>query len=390
MKFSQIAFATLLASSCVGAAYAQEAIRVGILPSGKLDLITDVSGIRVGQVTKIEGDGKLVPGRGPVRTGVTVVIPNDDIWNRRVSAATLDLNGNGEMTGSHWIAESGFLEGPIALTNTMNVGRVDDGMVDWLLKRYPKLTDDDVPEPVVAECDDEELNDIAGRHVHASDVVRALDSAASGTFARGNVGAGTGMHLFDFKGGIGSSSRVLDGSHGGYTVGVLVNANTGSGQRARLRINGVPVGTSLRNEFLPVHPRTALLRETGRASDGSIIVVVATDAPLDARQIRTMLKRATLGLGNVGAASHTSSGDLFIGFSTTRIYPRHGAEKSSLALVADEPTMDALYDATIEATEAAIVDALASARTMTGVDGNTLYGLPVDRVRELVHPTAHP
>jgi D-aminopeptidase len=189
---------------------ARDGITIGTLPSGPLDAITDVAGVRVGQVTKIEGaPGPLVPGQGPVRTGVTVVLPNDDPWMKRVAAATFDLNGNGEMTGAHWVDEAGFLETPIALTNTLDVPRVDDGVIDWLVRKHPGIgVDDDVPLPVVAECDDQGINDIDGRHVSPADTVAALDGARTGPFERGGVGAGTGMRAFGFKAGIGTASRM--------------------------------------------------------------------------------------------------------------------------------------------------------------------------------------
>lgn len=363
---------------------ADDRIPVGVLPAGALDALTDVPGVMVGQITKIEGAaGPLVPGKGPVRTGVTAILPNGDIWNHRVAAATYVLNGNGEMTGTHWIDEAGFLEAPIALTNTLDVGRVDDGVIEWMLKRYPNLgVHDDVPLPVVAECDDQGLNDIQGRHVTASDAVAALDAARVGSFPRGDVGAGTGMHAFGFKGGIGTASRVVSKASGGYTVGVLVNANTGS--RAELQIDGVPVGRLLQHEYLPVFPHPAALRNTGRAADGSIIVVLATDAPLDARQLRELLKRAVLGLGRTGLTSHVSSGDLLVAFSTTRIYARNTSGTPPAQILADEDALDALFAATAEASEAAVVDALLSARTLSGARGLTLYGLPAARVRELL------
>jgi len=359
-------------------------IKIGVLPSGPLDALTDVTGVMVGQVTKIEGAaGPLVPGKGPVRTGVTAILPNADIWNRRVAAASYDLNGNGEMTGTHWVNEAGFLEAPIALTNTLDVGRVDDGVIDWMLARYPQLgVHDDVPLPVVAECDDQGLNDIQGRHVSPADAVAALSAARTGPFPRGDVGAGTGMHAFGFKGGIGTASRVVSKSAGGYTVGVLVNANTGS--RSELRIDGVPVGRLLKSEYLPVVPKPAALRTTGRAADGSIIVILATDAPLDARQLRELLKRAVLGMGRTGLTSHVSSGDLLLAFSSTRIYPRDPSGTSAAPLLADTDALDDLFAASAEATEAAIIDALLSARTLSGARGITLYGLPADRVRVLL------
>jgi len=357
-------------------------VPIGTLAPGPLDAITDVAGVRVGQVTKIEGAaGPLIAGRGPVRTGVTVVLPDADVWQDRVAAATYVLNGNGEMTGTHWIDESGFLEVPVALTNTLDVGRVDDGVVDWLIARHPAIgVSDDVPLPLVAECDDQGLNDIQGRHVSAADTVRALEGAGTGAFPRGNVGAGTGMRAFDFKAGIGTASRVT--ASGGDTVGVLVNANTST--RRALTIDGVPVGRKLESEYLPtIPPHVARALAHGRAADGSIVVVIATDAPLDARQLHELAKRATLGLARTGSDSYVSSGDLFVAFSTTRRYPRDGAT-APLAAVEDERRLDALFSATAEATEAAIVDALLSARSMSGARGLRFEALPIERLRALL------
>jgi D-aminopeptidase len=359
-------------------------ITIGSLPSGPNDAITDVGGVLVGQVTKIEGTpGPLVPGHGPVRTGVTVVLPNADPWNKRAAASTLVLNGNGEMTGENWIDESGFIEVPIALTNTLDVGRVDDGVIDWMIAKNPNLgVRDDVPLPVVAECDDQGLNDIQGRHVVAADVVKALDSATSGPFERGDVGAGTGMRAFGFKAGIGTASRLVPKERGSYTVGVLVNANTGS--RDELRIDGVPIGHIFANELLPSFPKNAVFRTRGRAADGSVIVTIATDAPLDGRQLNELAKRAVIGLGRTGITSHVSSGDLLIAFSTTNTYPRDPSGPHPVGLVNDDDTMDALFSATAEATEAAVDDALFSAHTLSGAHGLTFYALPVDRVRQII------
>ena len=384
-----VAFATCLGLLGFSSAGARSPVTVGTLTPGPVDGITDVPGVRVGQVTKIEGNGPLVPGVGPVRTGATGILPNDDPWMRRVAAATFDLNGNGEMTGAHWVDEAGFLETPIVLTNTLNVGRVDDGVVSWLIKKHPDIgIRGDVPLPVVAECDDQGMNDIQGRHVSQDDVGALLDAASPGDFPRGNVGAGTGMHAFGFKGGIGSASRVLSKDLGGYTVGVLVNVNTGS--RDELTIGGVPVGRAFAHDLLPVYPRSAgVIPTRGRAADGSIIIVVATDAPLDAVRLRDIAKRATMGLARTGATSHTSSGDLFIAFSTTHLYPR-GASGFGVSAIAgppievDEARIDALFTATVDATEEAIDDAIFSARTMVGANGITLYNLPYDRVAPLL------
>jgi D-aminopeptidase len=370
-----IILAAALVAAASAAAVGKSPIHVGTLPSGPVDGITDVAGVRVGQVTKVSGTD--------VRTGATAVIANDDTWNDRVAAATYDLNGNGEMTGAHWIDLAGFMEVPIVLTNTLNVGRVDDGVVSWMIKQHPLIgVRDDVPLPVVAECDDQGINAIQLRSVGADDVVAMLDSAKPGDFARGNVGAGTGMRAFGFAAGIGSASRVLPKDLGGYTVGVLVNANTGS--RSELRIDGVKVGAAFAHELLPIYPMHAAIAPTrGRAADGSIIIVIATDAPLDGIALHDIAKRAGLGLARTGATSHVSSGDLFVAFSTTHRYPRAGGIAGP-PLVTDEDTIDGLYEATVEATEAAIDDALFSAHTVSGRAGVTYFNLPYDRVSPLL------
>ena len=372
-----VALVVLLAAGA-SPARTRSPVHAGRFATGAVDGITDVPGVRVGQVTKVEGSD--------VRTGATAVVANDDTWDDRVAAATFALNGNGEMTGAHWVDQSGFLEVPIVLTNTLDVGRVDDGVVSWLIAKHPAIgVRDDVPLPVVAECDDQGINDIQGRHVHADDVVAMLDAARSGDFPRGNVGAGTGMRAFGFAAGIGSASRVLPAQLGGYTVGVLVNANTGS--REELRIDGVPVGRAFAHELLPVYPRrTSYAPVHGRAADGSIIIVVATDAPLDHARLRDIAKRAGMGLARTGATSHVSSGDLFVAFSTTHRYPRAGGIAGP-PLVTDEDRVDALFEATVEATESAIDDALFSAHTVTGRGGVTYYNLPYARVAPLLRAT---
>jgi D-aminopeptidase len=266
-------------------------IVIGLMEPGPLNAITDVAGVRVGHVTITKGEGKLRPGEGPVRTGVTAILPHDgDLWKRKVPAATWVLNGTGEMTGSIWIDTQGALEVPILLTNTMNVGRVMDGVVAYMMKHYPGIgVDDDVVAPTVAECDDSTLNDARGLHVSAEDTVRAIESATGGPVAEGAVGAGTGMISYQFKGGIGTASRVLPADLGGWTVGVLVNANMGS--RFDLTIAGVPVGREIR-DLLPSEDQ-----------DGSIIVVIATDAPLDHLKLRRLASKASLGLARTGAIS---------------------------------------------------------------------------------------
>ncbi|HEY4442279.1 MAG TPA: P1 family peptidase [Candidatus Elarobacter sp.] len=370
------ALALIAALACgVLPADARSPIPIGPFPSGSVDGITDVAGVRVGQVTKNEGTS--------IRTGATGVIANADTWNDRPAAATFDLNGNGEMTGAHWVNQAGFLETPIVLTNTLNVGRVDDGVVSWMIAKHPQIgVRDDVPLPVVAECDDQGINDIQQRAVHAEDVVAMLDGAKGGDFPRGNVGAGTGMRAFGFAAGIGSASRVLPKELGGYTVGVLVNANTGS--RTELLIDGVKVGQALAHDLLPVYPRQAGYAPTrGRAADGSIIIVIATDAPLDHNRLHDVAKRAGMGLARTGATSHVSSGDLFIAFSTTHRYPRGGGVAGP-PLETDESRIDALFAATVAATESAIDDALFSAHTISGRGGVTYYNLPYERVRPLL------
>jgi D-aminopeptidase len=370
-------FAVVIALGCCALpASARTPVPIGTFAPGAVDGITDVAGVRVAHVTKVEGTS--------VRTGATGIIANDDTWNQRVAAATYVLNGNGEMTGAHWVNQSGFLEVPIVLTNTLNVGRADDGVVSWLIGKHPQIgVREDVPLPVVAECDDQGINDIQGRHVHAEDVVAMLDAAKPGDFPRGNVGAGTGMRAFGFAAGIGSASRVLTKELGGYTVGVLVNANTGS--RAELRIDGVPVGRALLRELLPVYPRSASYAppDHGRAADGSVIIVVATDAPLDHTRLRDIAKRAGMGLARTGATSHVSSGDLFIAFSTTHRYPRAGGITGP-PLESDEDRIDALFAATVEATESAIDDALFSAHDISGRAGVKYFALPHERVQALL------
>ena len=382
----RFAYAFLAACFFAAPAVARSPVPVGTFVVGANDGITDVPGVLINHVTKISGLGTLVPGVGPVRTGATAIVANAEVWNRRPAAATFDLNGNGELTGSHWIDEAGFLETPIVLTNTLNVGRVDDGVVSWMIKRWPAIgVRDDVPLPAVGECDDQGLSDIQGRHVSESDVVTMLDGVHGGDFPRGAVGAGTGMRAFGFKAGIGSSSRVLPKTLGGYTVGVLVNANTGS--REELTIGGVHVGRALAHELLPSLPKDAayVAPTRGRASDGSILVVIATDAPLDAIHLRDVAKRAVIGLGRTGATSHVSSGDLFLAFSTTHVYPREGTIVQP-PLEDDESRIDALYAATADAVESAIDDALFSAVTTTGANGLTFFSLPYERVAPLLKP----
>jgi D-aminopeptidase len=351
--------------------------RFGFFASGPLDGITDVMGVRVANLTKVEGSD--------IRTGATAVLPNADPWDHKVSAAFFAFNGNGEMTGTHWIEESGYLEEPVVLTDTLDVGRAADGVVSWVIEHHPRVgRGDDVPLPVVAECDDALLNDIQVRAVTPDDVVRLLDAAEGGQFARGSVGAGTAMNAFGFRGGIGSASRVLPGEDGGYRVGVLVNDNTGSSRR-QLTIVGVPVGEKLLNEYRPIFPKRVTLK--GRLGEGSIIIVVATDAPLDSRQLRAVALRAAMGMARTGLTSSVGSGDLIVAFSTSRVFERVGdftVAPPKEPILEDDDTLDALYTATAEATQAAIYDALFEAKTMTGRGGVTVYALPAQRVLEML------
>ncbi len=351
--------------------------RFGLFPPGPLDGITDVPGVRVAHVTKVEGS--------TIRTGATAVLPNADPWNHKVSAAFVAFNGNGELTGTHWIEESGYLEEPVVMTDTLDVGRAADGVVSWVIERHPAVgRGDDVPLPVVGECDDAALNDIQARAVSGSDVVRLLDSAQTGQFERGSVGAGTGMSAFGFKAGIGSASRVLPSDLGGYHVGVLVNDNTGSGRRL-LSILGVPVGERLKDELHPVFPKDVSLK--GRFGSGSIIIVIATDAPLDSRQLHAVALRAAMGMGRVGLTSHVGSGDLILAFSTTHVFERVAdftVTAPARPILEDDDALDGIYGATVEATQAAIYDALFESKTTSGNRGVTIYGLPVDRVLEML------
>ncbi|TAM78085.1 S58 family peptidase [bacterium] len=347
-------------------------ITVGTLPSGANDAITDVTGVRVGQVTHIEGEGRLRPGVGPVRTGVTAIIPREDLWHRKVPAAVWALNGNGEMTGAHWVNEAGALEVPILLTDTLSVGRVDDGVVTWMIRHYPEIgVEDDVPLPVVAECDDQFLDDIQGRHAVAADAVAALDAAAAMPPEQGGVGAGTGMAAFQFKAGIGTASRVISVADGGYTVGVLVNANMG--RRRQLLVDGVPVGRAI-SDVMPKRP----------TPDGSIIIVIATDAPLDHPELLALARRAALGLARTGATSMPGSGDLVIAFSTANVVPHYPQAATYPMTVLSRYHIDPVFTAAEDATEEAILNALLAARTMTGRDGNTVYALPHERLRTLL------
>ncbi len=354
---------------------------------GTLDAITDVTGVEVGQTTLVSGDGPLVVGKGPVRTGVTIVHPRGRQSADPVFAAWFTLNGNGEMTGTTWIDESGFLEGPVAITNTHSVGVVRDAILKWQVSR-PGLQPWGLP--VVAETYDGGLNDINGFHVRDEHVLQALDGAKTGPVAEGNVGGGTGMICHQFKGGIGTASRVLGREDGGYTVGVLVQCNYGG--RSAFRVAGVPVGREVA-DLLPCRVGEApndrgVTRPCDRPSagggaldpeQGSIIVVVATDAPLMPHQLKRLAKRVSLGIGRSGGIGANSSGDIFLAFSTANPKTADAAERARVELMANAK-MNGLFDATIQATEESILNALLAADTMTGAGGLRVYALPHDRL----------
>ena len=341
---------------------------------GPWNAITDVKGVEVGHVTLISGEGRLVVGKGPVRTGVTAIFPQGRSFLGRVFGAWFTLNGNGEMTGTTWLKESGCLGSPILITNTQSVGVVRDAVIAWNLRRNPPEDySGDFSLPVVAETWDGFLNDIDGFHVKKEHVFEALDGARPGPVAEGNVGGGTGMTCHQFKGGIGTSSRVLGQAAGGYIVGVLVQANYGS--RNTLSIAGVPVG----KEITDLRPQ----RGRADAKDGSIIVVAATDAPLLPHQLERLVKRAALGIGIVGGRGEDSSGDIFIAFSTANPEVAKKTGTAQLIMLPNE-RINPLFTAMVNATEEAIVNALIAAETMTGVNGNTVYALPHDRLIEVL------
>jgi D-aminopeptidase len=340
---------------------------------GHNNAITDVAGVEVGHTTLISGEGKLRVGVGPVRTGVTAVLPRGKASTDAVFGAWFTLNGNGEMTGTTWLEDSGFLDGPVMITNTHSVGVVRDAVIAWKVKRgSPDMEGYWWSLPVVAETWDGWLNDINGFHVKPDDAFHALDSAHSGPVEEGNVGGGTGMICNEFKGGIGTSSRVLDAKSGGYTVGVLVQCNYG--RRDQLRIAGVPVGKEISE-----HPAYDNSDDTG-----SIIIVIATDAPLIPTQLKRVARRASLGLGRDGSYSGDGSGDIFVAFSTANGGVASPKGIHNLAMLPND-SLDPIFLATVQATEEAVVNAMIAADTMTGIDGHTAIALPHDRLREVLN-----
>lgn len=344
---------------------------------GPQNAITDVAGVEVGHVTLISGEGKLVVGQGPVRTGVTAVLPRGKTYDP-VYAGWFSLNGNGEMTGTTWVEESGWLEGPVMMTNTHSVGTVRDATIAWAFehKYFRELPGEPGVFwmlPVVAETYDGDLNDINGFHVKPEHAFAALDGARGGPVAEGNVGGGTGMITHGFKGGIGTSSRVLEAKDGGYTVGVLVQSNYGV--RDTFRIAGVPVGREI----------TGLDMTYGNPDEetGSIIIVIATDAPLLPHQLKRVARRASMGIARNGSYASNGSGDIFIAFSTAN----QGAwrrEGTTTITTLPNDAMGNIFRATVDATEEAVINAMVAARTMEGVNGNVVNALPHDRLQKVL------
>jgi len=370
---------------------------------GRWNAITDVAGVEVGATTLIQGSGRLVVGRGPVRTGVTAIFPRGRNGSDSVFAAWFTLNGNGEMTGTTWVKESGRLDTPVLITNTHSVGVVRDATIAWMTRHRTGFL---WALPVVAETWDGLLNDAEGFHVRPEHVRAALDGARPGPVAEGNVGGGTGMVCHGFKGGTGTASRVLDAQAGGYTVGVLVQCNYG--QRRRLTVAGVPVGQEIADlvrcyagreppsrswlENLP--PCGDSSRTVGRApptaadagpdqGTGSIIIVVATDAPLLPHQLERVAKRAALGVGRIGGLGENSSGDIFLAFSTANPGAAADTGVATLTMLPND-RINPIFEATVQATEESILNAMVAARTMSGADDVRVYALPHDRLRQVL------
>ena len=357
---------------------------------GALNAITDVDGVEVGHATIVRGSGPLVVGEGPVRTGVTAVWPRGRDEPDPVYAAWFTLNGDGEMTGTTWVRDSGIMEGPVMITNTLSVGIVHHAVIRWGVAKGIERGGGRwlAALPVVGETWDGTLNDIRGQHVTEGDAIAALDAAQGGPVAEGNVGGGTGMICHRFKGGIGTSSRVVDVAGDDYTVGVLVQCNYGS--RELFRVAGVPVGREIA-DLMPERPSEgaqegeALEGAEGEADrDGSIIVVVATDAPVMPHQLERMARRVSLGLGRNGSIASNGSGDIFVAFSTANQRAAAEVGTSTRARVLANGRLNPLFTATVEATEEAIINALVAAETMTGANDVTVHALPHDRLREIL------
>lgn len=351
-------------------------VQLGRFKPGRWNAITDVEGVQVGHSTIIRGAGPLRRGKGPVRTGVTAILPNEkNIFEQRVVGGGFVLNGAGEVSGMTQLMEWGLVETPIFLTNTLSVGQVSDAAVQWMVNQYPGIGDEhDVLIPLVGECDDSWLNDVAGRHVLAENVTEAMSTASSGPVAEGSVGGGTGMICCDFKAGIGTSSRKLAPALGGYTVGVLVMNNFG--HMRDLRIAGFPIGPLLEPRYLDFHKR--------QSSYGSIIAVVATDAPLSSHQLGRVSKRVALGIGRAGSIAAHGSGEIILAFSTANKVPRTTQKMIYHMKMLLDQRLNPVYEAAIEATEEAILNSLCMAREMEGVNGNFAPALPLQEVKEIL------
>ena len=344
---------------------------------GPLNAITDIPGITVGHTTLISGEGKLQIGKGPVRTGLTAILPRGkDSMSNPVFAGWWSLNGNGEMTGTTWVEESGFLEGPVMITNTHSVGVVRDAVIQWRVAHgQPDPTGYWWSLPVVAETWDGWLNDINGFHVKPEHAFHAIDSAKSGPVEEGNVGGGTGMICNEFKGGIGTSSRKIESKAGSFTVGVLVQCNYGT--RSNLRIAGVPIGKEIPED------RAYSSASFADADRGSIIVVVATDVPLVAHQLKRLARRVSLGLGRDGSISGNGSGDIFIAFSTANSGAAAADHVVDLKMLPND-MIEPIFAATVQATEEAVINAMVAAETMTGIENHRVIALPHDRLRAVL------
>ncbi len=394
----------------------------GVFPPGPWNAITDVPGVRVGHTTLVRGEGKLVPGRGPVRTGVTAILPHaGNPFYEKLRAAVYVINGSGECTGAHQIEEWGLLESPVVLTNTLSVGTAYDAAVEYVLGLAPDAGNTTwVPIPVVSECSDAYLNDIRGRHVTREDVLAALGGAASGPVPEGSVGAGTGMTAYGFKGGIGTASRrvpvEVKGAEGEYRLGVLVLANLG--RRTEFTVSGVPVGPAIEGVPRPQWPSPEWVGEAERreqeqepagsraggaatasrmggrsvdaAPDGSAVTVLATDAPLLAHQLRRLCKRVGFGYARTGTVAHHTSGEMVIGFSTANPVPHgpRGRLREERAL--PDEVIGSFFQAVVEATEEAVLNAVFRADTMVGRDDLVAYGLPIDQTVELLRRHGRP
>ncbi|GAB4533182.1 MAG: P1 family peptidase [Anaerolineae bacterium] len=359
-------------------------IAPGRLSPGPHNAITDVAGVRVGHVTLIQGEGPLVPGQGPIRTGVTAILPHGgDLFLDKVVGVVHTINGFGEVTNAHQVTELGVLEGPIMITNTLNVPRVADAVIDWALARNPQMgvTTWGIS-PIVAECSDMYLNDIRGRHVKAEHVLAAIERASDGPVEEGNVGAGTGMSCYGFKGGVGTSSRVVLAGAGRYTVGVLLVSNFGS--RERLMIDGVPVGRLLADWL-------AESVEPARPEGGSVVVVLATDAPLSDRQVGRLARRVAHGLARTGSVAGTTSGDFVIAFTTANrvAHQSQSASYPMTCLAESWEIINPFFEAVVEATEEAVLNSLCRAQTLVGRDEHVRHALPLEQVVDIMHRFGH-